>query len=101
MYKDQALFCLICLDTGMQNAYTTGTSNMRVSDIQKHGQVENTDVQFPQLSRAGYTTLKLLERQFLKQEKAILAALTNVYWLAKEELPMLKYEFKDALLFQI
>ena len=36
VHKDQALFCSICLDAGMQNTYTTGTSNVRVSDISKH-----------------------------------------------------------------
>ena len=99
VYKYQALFCSICLDAGMQNTYTTGTTNMRVSDIRKHGRSREHQRAIPvaEQKRAGSTTLELLERQFLKQEKAILAALTNVYWLAKEELPMLKYESLNQL----
>ena len=43
------------------------------------------------------TTLELFERHFLEQEKAILAALTNVYWLAKEVLPLFNYSLKINL----
>ena len=91
VYKDQTLFCSICLDAGMQNTYTTGTSNMRVSDIGKHGRSREHQRAIPiaEQKQAGSTTLELFERQFLEQEKAILASLTDVYWLAKEELTML------------
>ena len=84
--------CQMCLDSKkVTNVFTTATCNFRTSTITRH--VNSTDHK-ELLNAPVYAAQfeKSINKALSKEEKGVSVAVKTVYWLAKEGLPLSKYE---------
>ena len=79
-----------------QTAYTEGTTNFKKTNILRHSQTRDHK---SCLEAEGCRSLTAITAEAHGQKmKAIVSAMRNVYWLAKEEVATLKYESLNKLL---
>ena len=105
LWKDKYLWLnydgdfMYCLDANKKNSYTSGCKNFCISDIQKHalGKDHRSEVEIYAMKSSEATVPIAFQRISDEREEAILAALKNVYWLAKEDVASLKYNSLNEL----
>ena len=95
------MYCSSCLrhkkkNAYTQTAYTEGTTNFKKTNILRHSQTRDHK---SCLEAEGNRSLTAITAEAHGQKmKAIVSAMRNVYWLAKEEVATLKYESLNKLL---
>ena len=91
------MLCAICLKRKKNNAFTKGTNSFRFSTLEQHvahhvhADALKADAMQGEFQRAVRKALK-------EKEEAVLVGLKAVYWVAKELLPIHKYESLMSLL---
>ena len=90
---------MYCEETSKDNTYTAGCKNFRISDIQKHLRSRNhsTSTETYIMKKLGATVTTALLTLATVYEEAVIAALRNIYWLAKEDVASLKYNSLNEL----
>ena len=80
------MFCSICQRHKKNNQYASGTKNFKHTNILRH--MKSLDHR-KALEAEAYQSL--CTQAYSEKRKAVMAAIRNVYWLAKEEIATLKY----------
>ena len=98
-YDGQAMYCTYCKDAKKSNSYTSGCCNFRITDVQKHasGRDHRAAVEAYAMKVSGVTVTAGFQRINTEREEAVIAALKNVYWLAKEDISSMKYNSLNSL----
>ena len=93
------MYCKYCEQSNKDNTYTSGCKNFRISDIKKHSRSrDHSAATEAYLSKtSGATVTAALSRSTTINEEGVMAALRNIYWLAKEDLASLKYTSLNEL----
>ena len=98
-YDGERMYCTYCKEAKKNNSYTGGCLNFRITDIQKHASSRDhrmaTESYAMRLS--GATVTAGFHRLTTEREEAVVAAMRNVYWLAKEDIASLKYKSLNSL----
>ena len=87
------MYCTYCEELSKRNSYTSGCQNFRITDIQKHAKSKDhrSATETCAMKSAGATVTSGFSRLTDEREQAIVAAMRNLYWLAKEDVASLKY----------
>lgn len=89
------MICDTCRRHKKCNPYAQGTSNFKRTNILRH--LRSCDHRSA-LQAEGCQSLTVISSKSLSQKnKAIVSAMRNVYWLAKEEIATLKYASLNQL----
>ena len=92
----KVMLCSTCQRHRKGNAYARGTNNFKHTNILRH--IRSSDHKAA-LQAEGCRSLTVLSSQAQNQKmKAIISAVRNVYWLAKEEIATFKYRSLNELL---
>jgi hypothetical protein len=93
------MYCKYCEEANKKNTYTVGCKNFRISDIQKHSRSRDhaAAAEACLLKVTGATVTNALSKVMSLNEKAVMAAMRNLYWLAKEDVASLKYNALNEL----
>ena len=96
---EEAMFCYYCKEAKKTNSYTSGCKNFRVTDVQKHAQSRDHRLaaEAYAMKKSGVTVTAAFTKIIDLREEAILAAMMNVYWLAKEDIASIKYNSLNEL----
>ena len=99
-YDGEAMFCTYCKATKKSSSYTTGCHNFRVTDVQKHARSKDhrAATESYAMKLSGATVSAGFYRITTEREEAVIAAMMNIYWLAKEDIASLKYNSLNSLL---
>ncbi|KAF3841167.1 hypothetical protein F7725_007029, partial [Dissostichus mawsoni] len=91
------MYCTLCVREKKHNVFTAGTSNFRVKTIEMHIKgVDHKAVLESQHLRRNNVQVAV-NRMVCARSKAVIAAMRNVYYLAKELLPTHKYKSLNEL----
>ena len=98
-YTGEKMYCKYCEEAKKKNSYTSGCMNFRISHIQKHGKSRDHSAATEAylLKSSGATVTHAVTRLTTMNEEAVLAAMRNIYWLAKEDVASLKYNSLNEL----
>lgn len=93
----KVMFCTLCHRHKKNNAYAQGTKNFRRTNILRH--IHSCDHKMA-LEAEGSLSLTSITMDTIhsQKSKAVVSAMRNVYWLAKEEVATLKYSSLNQLL---
>ena len=97
-FDGDKMYCKYCLEI-KKNSYTVGCRNFQISDINKHtrSRDQSAAAEAYLLKASGATVTSALSRVVSLNEEAVIAALKNIYWLAKEDVASLKYNSLNEL----
>ncbi|XP_078576404.1 zinc finger protein 862-like [Branchiostoma floridae x Branchiostoma japonicum] len=91
------MYCKMCRGANKKNAFARGTQDFRIGRLELH--VEKGD--HPALVEAENlrpnNVAAVVNRMLGARELAVIAALRNVYYLAKENIPSVKYQSLNEL----
>ena len=94
------MFCSICQRDKNNNQYASGTKNFKHTNILRH--MKSLDHRKALEAEACQSLSSVCTQAYSKKRKAVMAAIRNVYWLAKEEIATLKYgSLNELTLLQI
>ena len=98
-FDGDKMYCKYCLEIKKKNSYTVGCRNFRISDINKHtrSRDHSAAAEAYLLKASGATVTSALSRVVSLNEEAVIAAMKNIYWLAKEDIASLKYNSLNEL----
>ena len=101
-YNDGAMYCTFCKKANKSNTFTSGCKNYRVTDVQKHSRSKDHCLasEAHAMEHSGSTVTEAFTRMVDECEEAIIATMTNVYWLAVEDIASLKYNSLNKLVKQ-
>ena len=90
-YDGKQMTCSICMEQKKSNAFTNGCTNFRTSTLSRHA--DSTDHRFAVKEDLQKKNLvSVTHKAIAKKTEAAVSAMRCVYWLAKEGLPISKYE---------
>lgn len=97
--EDDRMYSEYCAQSRKANNYTSGSQNFRISDIKKHGKSRDHSAATEAylLKTSGATVKAAVQRLTTVNEEAVMAAMRNVYWLAKEDVASVKYNSLNGL----
>ena len=94
------MYCKHCQEIQKKNSYTSRCKNFRLSDIQKHGKCHDHSAAAEAylMKTSGATITAAFSRMTSINEEAVMAAMRNIYWLAKEDIASLKYNIESFVI---
>ena len=101
-YDDSAMYCTFCEKANKSNTFTSGCKNYHVTDVQKHSHSKDHCLasEAYAMEHSGSVVMEAFTRIVDDHEEAIIAAMTNIYWLAVEDIASLKYNSLNKLVKQ-
>ncbi|XP_048236880.1 zinc finger protein 862-like [Haliotis rufescens] len=95
--ENQLMYCSVCRELRLDNAMAVGTNNFKTTTITRH--ITSADHQRSVAAPFEQKNLKAaVSGAKSKEERAIVTCLKVVYWMAKEGVPLSKYESLLSLL---
>ena len=98
-HESECMYCTYCKEAKKNNSYTTGCQNFRITNVKKHASSRDHRVAAESyvMRLSGATVTAGFHRLTTEHEEAIIAAMGNIYWLAKEDIASLKYNSLNSL----